>query len=122
MHSKAGKEWRRKEESGQAGLLVEDLGGRALKRMGVSSCPVEREEGGRLDPGLLSAALPSVLPLPAVASEFAGSPVKAWSLESRPCICQESLNLQHARCHPVWLYVIIANIFLRFLCAEHYLF
>lgn len=78
---------RRRERSGQAGPLVEDPDGGALKRVGISWCPLEGEVGGRLDLGLPSSAPPSVPPLRAGASEFAESTVTAWSIERGPRMC-----------------------------------
>lgn len=62
----------------------------ALKRVGVSWCQMEGEVERRLDPGLPFATLLSVPPLPAVASEFAGSTVKTGktgSMDRGPHVC-----------------------------------
>lgn len=48
---------------------------------------MEGEVGGRPDPGLPSATLSSVSPLPPVASEFAGSTGEAWGMEKGPHMC-----------------------------------
>lgn len=48
---------------------------------------MEGEVGGRPDPGLPSATLSSISPLPLVASEFAGSTEEAWGMEKGPHMC-----------------------------------
>lgn len=71
---------------------------------------------------LALAGLPSVPPLPPVASEFTGSTIKSWNMERGPHVCSVSLSLLHARRHPMRLYVIIVIILLlHLLCAKHYL-